>query len=139
MGVLEVYYFFMRIKLPLFDNPTVKQLHPMCREGPYGMTEGVQLLYFFPNRYGASVVQFAMHITRSEYFPGKYTWELGVLSVSPDIDDSGIPEYHLCYTTEITDDVIKPLYPTEVEMYLQMIAALPPNKDYGMEALSDKS
>lgn len=129
MGVLGVYY-FMRIKLPLFDNPTVKRLHPMCREGPYGMTEGVQLLYYFPNGYGASVVQYAMHVTRSTYFPGEYTWELGVLSVSPGdwVDDSGIPEYNLCYTTKITDDIIKPLRPTDVEMYLQMIMALPPNK-----------
>lgn len=129
-----MYYFVMRIKLPLFDNPTVKRLHPICREGPHGMTEGVQLLYFFPNGYGASVVQWTMNISRPDYFPGKHTWELGVLSVSPaDVDDSGIPEYCLCYTTEITGDVIKPLRPTDVEMYLQMIMALPLNKDYGRE------
>ena len=55
MGVLEVYHFFMRIKLPLFDNPTFKRIHPISLESPVSMVEGTQLLYAFPNGWGASV------------------------------------------------------------------------------------
>lgn len=125
--------FFMRIKLPLFDNPTVRRLHPLCRGGTYGILEGIQLLYAFPNGYGASVVQHAIQIPpHVTYMPGEYTYELAVLNIGP-MGFSDPISFDLCYDTEITGDVVKPLRPTDVEVYLQRIKILPLNTDYGKE------
>ncbi len=127
----------MRIKLPLFDNPTIARLHPMCAEGPHGLVEGIQLLYSFPNGFGASVVNHIIFTNRPIYMPGKYTWELAVLDVSPNgLSNVEATSFSICYTTEITSDVIKPLRPTDVEMYLQQIAALPQNNNEETEALA---
>lgn len=128
MWVLEAYYFIMRIKLPLFDNPTIARLHPMCAEGSYGLVEGIQLLYSFPNGFGASVVYNSINSGRPIHMPGKYTWELAVLDISPNgLNNAAAGSFSICYTTEVADDVIKPLRPTEVEMYLQWIYTLPQN------------
>ena len=61
---------------------------------------GIQKVYQFPNGYGASVVKH-----RGSYGYEKGLWELAVL----DFDGS------LCYTTEITNDVIGHLNDPEVD------------------------
>lgn len=123
----------MRIKLPLFDNPTFKRLHPLCAETIKGYyeVEGVQLLYTYPNGYGASVIQLCMAFTNHKtWIPSKLMWELGVIKVgtmglwTPD----GFPNWQICFDTEVADDVIKPLHPPGVELYLQVISKLEPHK-----------
>ena len=66
-------------------------------------------MYEFPNGYGASVVKH-----RGSYGYDKGLWELAVL----DFDGS------LCYTTEITNDVIGHLNDPEVDRLLRRIEQL---------------
>ena len=70
---------------------------------------GIQKVYEFPNGYGASVVKH-----RGSYGYDKGLWELAVL----DFDGS------LCYTTEITNDVIGHLNDPEVDRLLRRIEQL---------------
>ena len=70
---------------------------------------GIQKVYQFPNGYGASVVKH-----RGSYGYEKGLWELAVL----DFDGS------LCYTTEITNDVIGHLNDPEVDRLLRRIEQL---------------
>lgn len=72
------------------------------------INDGVQLIYKFPNGYGASVIK------------GPYTyggdedlWELAVFK-----------DRHLCYDTEITNDVIGYLNDDAVNSLLERIEAL---------------
>jgi hypothetical protein len=69
---------------------------------------GTQRLYFFPNGYGASVVNSAV----------SYGTEMAVLRGT-------IENWQLCYETPITDDVIGYLDETEVQDLLRQIEALP--------------
>lgn len=57
--------------------------------------DAVQYIFKFPNGYGASVIK-----NPGSYGNHRDLWELGVLYF---VDDE---EWHLCYDTEITDDVI---------------------------------
>ncbi len=85
-------------------NPKQKYL-----KSTHDFNGGIQKIYEFPNGYGASVVK---HKGSYGYLNG--LWELAVL----DADGS------LCYTTEITDDVIGHLNDPEVDAILRRIEQL---------------
>ena len=74
---------------------------------------GVQHVYKFPNKFGASVIK-----TDYSYGGTKGLWELAVLDIS--IDNSGEITYH----TPITQDVIGHLAWKNVESILQEIKEL---------------
>tara|TARA_A200000159_G_C7071233_1_gene234451 strand:- start:6 stop:266 length:261 start_codon:yes stop_codon:yes gene_type:complete len=85
-------------------NPKQKYL-----KSTHDFNGGIQKVYEFPNGYGASVVKH-----RGSYGYDKGLWELAVL----DFDGS------LCYTTEITNDVIGHLNDPEVDRLLRRIEQL---------------
>lgn len=69
---------------------------------------GVQLLFRFPNGYGASLINHA--------------YSLGLELAVIEWDDTG---YHVTYDTPVTDDVLGWLPPEQIEDTLNRIAALP--------------
>jgi hypothetical protein len=77
--------------------------------GPHPAGKGVQARIQFPNGYGASVVKTPYTYGGSQ---GKY--ELAVL------DKDG----RLCYSTEVTNDVVGYLSPGGVTEYLRQIQIL---------------
>ena len=85
-----------------FDNCLVKRT----------LFNGIQYIFKFENGYGASVVK---HF--GSYGHDKGLWELAVLKFDGD-------EWHLCYDTEITDDVIRYLTDEEVRELLGDIKVL---------------
>jgi hypothetical protein len=74
--------------------------------------EGVMAKAFFKNGYGASVI-----CTPFSYGGPSDFYELAVLKGDP-------INWDLCYSTDITDDVIGWLTPNEVTNFLQRIEAL---------------
>lgn len=78
--------------------------------------EGIQKVYFFPNGYGASVIRHSF-----SYGGDQGLWELAVLKGT-------LEKYELCYTTEITDDVLGYLDNKEVEETLSKIQNLVDNQ-----------
>lgn len=81
---------------------------------PYGVS---QVLIFFNNGYGASIIQGGMAYTSSDD-----EYELAVLEGNKD-------DWDLCYTTPITDDVIGHLTKDEVTEYLNKIENLEQDND----------
>jgi hypothetical protein len=83
--------------------------------------QGVQKLYRFPNGYGASVVK-----GEHTYGGEDGLWELAVLTFS-DKDGATLDDYdfEICYTTDITEDVLGHLTDEEVEINLRKIKELP--------------
>jgi hypothetical protein len=79
---------------------------------------GTQKLYWFPNNYGASVVQNEFSFGGAEGL-----WELAVIEYDPDKPDS----WNLTYDTPITNEVIGHLTEEEIDELLTQIKALPPN------------
>ena len=77
--------------------------------GPHPAGQGVQARIQFPNGFGASVVK-----TPHTYGGSQGKYELAVL------DKDG----RLCYSTEVTNDVIGYLSPDEVTEYLRQIQIL---------------
>jgi len=77
------------------------------------MPDGVQAKMFFPNGYGASVIR-----STSSYGGKNGLYELAVLRGTE-------ADWHLCYSTTITDDVLGHLTPGDVTAYLNEIKALP--------------
>lgn len=73
----------------------------------------VSYLFRFENGYGASVIK-----NRSSYGYEKDLWELAVIQ----FNDDGI--WDICYTTEITSDVIGYLTDEDVRKLLEKIKAL---------------
>ena len=73
---------------------------------------GVQLLYFFPNGYGASAVQHDFSYGHEEGL-----WELAVLSGSSD-------DWVIDRDTPVASDVIEYLSKPDVDSYLAKIEAL---------------
>lgn len=74
---------------------------------------GEQYLYKFPNNYGASVIR-----NDFSYGGDNGLWELAVLT------GNEYGGWYLCYTTEITDDVIGYLTENDVELLLDRIEQL---------------
>jgi hypothetical protein len=79
---------------------------------------GIQKIYFFPNGYGASVVQHDF-----SYGNESGLWEAGVIV----FDEEG--DYYLTYETSVTDDVIGFLTWEEVEEILLEIQRLEPEDE----------
>lgn len=75
--------------------------------------DGMQKLYRFDNNFGASVIR---HL--HSYGGRDGLWELAVIYWYSDT------EWHVCYATSITDDVIGYLTWDEVEQYLERIEKL---------------
>lgn len=74
--------------------------------------DGVQQLYFFPNGHGASVVRHTY-----SYGGSKGLWELAVIEGNQE-------EWHIDYSTSITEDVLGHLTEDEVDRLLERIASL---------------
>jgi hypothetical protein len=74
---------------------------------------GIQYLAFYPNGYGASIVQHSFSYGKDEGL-----WELAVIKGTED-------DWALCYTTAITDDVLGYLSEEEVNETLDEISVLP--------------
>lgn len=72
---------------------------------------GTQLVFRFPNGYGASLIN----------GPGSYGYELAVTKFYGPGDD----DWHLCYDTPVTSDVLGWLGPDDIEAALDQINALP--------------
>lgn len=80
--------------------------------GPHPHGDGVQAILFFDNEYGVSVIQFSGSYTNDET-----EWELAVLKGSED-------HYVICYSTEITDDVIGHLSEDKVTEIMKKVQSL---------------
>jgi hypothetical protein len=74
---------------------------------------GIQALAFFSNGYGASIIK-----GQGSYGGSEDLYELGVIKMNEDYS------WDLCYTTEITDDVIGFLTPEDITSLLERIEAL---------------
>lgn len=74
---------------------------------------GIQFIAFFPNGYGASIVQHSF-----SYGHEKNLWELAVLKGDE-------KKWNLTYETPIASDVIGHLSETEVNEIVDKIKALP--------------
>jgi hypothetical protein len=77
--------------------------------------QGVQAVIFFPNGYGASVVQF-----NGSYTVGPNEWELAVFK------GTNFDNAELTYSTPITHDVLGHLSANDVSQKLNEIANLKP-------------
>ena len=93
----------------------MKQFLVETKQHMDGTWGGMQKIYRFPNGYGASVIPEYKDLTTKD---GKYRrspikglWEVAIL----DADDE------LCYTTPLTDDVIRGLNDPEVDQLLYQI------------------
>jgi hypothetical protein len=73
---------------------------------------GIQYLVFYPNGYGASIVQH-----RFSYGSDKGLWELAVIKGNDE-------DWSICYSTPITSDVEGRLTESEVDELLTKIEAL---------------
>ena len=76
------------------------------------INDGVQYLTFYPNGYGASIVQH-----KYSYGGNIGLWELAVIKGTEE-------EWDICYTTPITNDVLGYLEEAEVDELLIKIEAL---------------
>mgnify|MGYP000847811493 CR=1 FL=1 len=79
--------------------------------------DGIQKFWRFKNNLGASVVKH-----RGSYGSDDGLWELGVLQFTP--KDGEKTEWHLTYSTPITDDVLGYLSESQVEEVLEKIKNL---------------
>ena len=77
------------------------------------VTDGIRHAFMFPNGYGASVVK--------HKFSYGYEDDLFELAVIKNYDDG---DYHLCYETPITDDVLGYLTNDDVLKTLKQIKEL---------------
>ena len=73
---------------------------------------GIQYLAFYPNGYGASIVQHQF-----SYGGDRGLWELAIIEGNED-------EWDICYSTPITSDVLGHLSESEVDELLIKIEAL---------------
>lgn len=80
---------------------------------------GVQYLFKANNGYGASIVQHSFSYGRENG-----TWELAVITYKK--PDEDIYNFNLCYSTDITDDVLGDLSDDEVNEVLERIIKLKP-------------
>lgn len=77
---------------------------------------GVQALKFFPNGYGASVVQFTV-LGGGSYGANQGLYEVAILKGDEE-------KWEICYDTTITDDVIGYQTEEEVEVLLHQVENL---------------
>ena len=80
--------------------------------------DGFQLVFRFRNGYGASVIQH-----RNSYGGDQGRFELAVAAWNS-AEDS---DWSICYSTDITDDVLGHLESSDVHDILNQVAALPPD------------
>jgi hypothetical protein len=73
---------------------------------------GIQYLVFYPNGYGASIVQH-----KFSYGGDKGLWELAVIKGNDE-------DWNICYSTPITNDVKKYLTENKVDELLTKIETL---------------
>ena len=73
---------------------------------------GIQYLAFYPNGYGASIVQHEFSYGRD-----RGLWELAIIEGNEE-------EWDICYSTPITSDVLGHLSESEVDELLTQIEAL---------------
>lgn len=103
------------ITVKIFDDDFVKYRYGGSIEyNDDGSTKSVQYLYHFPNGYGASV-------SKAPGLQG-YVLDLWELAVIKWYDNN---EWHLCYDTDITDDIIGNLSSASVCDILGKIICLP--------------
>jgi hypothetical protein len=76
--------------------------------------DGIQYLAFYPNGYGASIVQHRFSYGRDQ---GGDLWELAVIKGTEE-------DWDICYDTPITSDVLGYLSEADVEDVLLQIEAL---------------
>lgn len=109
----------MNQELQVVDFGRFKRYVVSRAPGGFG---GIRAELHFDNGYGASVI----------YAPGSYGLELAVLVA---------PDWKLCYTTPITNDVVGDLTPDTLIETLDAIMALPkfevPAKDYRVMSISE--
>ena len=87
------------------EQMNIKKIHLVETKEYMG---GVQKIYSFPNGYGASVIKH-----EGSYGFDQDKWELAVLK-----------DEELCYSTDITSDVMGYLNDPEVDQVLRQIADL---------------
>lgn len=80
-----------------------------------GINIGIYCKIFFDNGFGASIIK-----TKYSYGGEKGLYEIAVLKGNAE-------KFDLCYTTEITDDVLGYLTEAEVEKYVNEIKNLKQN------------
>src|SRR3990167_10258709 len=103
-----------------FNKPTIEREHPANVEG---ISNGIQKIWKFSNGYGASVIQFKILGNFVSYTSNDNEWELAVLRFkNNDIKDTD--NFDLCYTTQITANVIGHLTSEEVIKILERIEKL---------------
>lgn len=107
--------------------------HPMLLrvvtpKAPSWRTGGFQAVFRFRNGYGASVVQ---HKNSYGGDMGKY--ELAVARWNSREDD----DWSICYSTDITSDVLGHLDPGHVHNVLNQLGALPPDAEALAGAILD--
>jgi len=90
----------------------MKELRKTNRDFKRNLNGGVQIAYRFDNGYGASVVRHSF-----SYGNENGLWELAVIRWKED-------DFHLCYDTKITNDVLGRLTPEEVNATLTRIEKL---------------
>ena len=103
--------------IPGMPEPTLMRPHP-------GDSDGIQLIYFFPNGRGASVIRAC----------GSYGAELGMFELAVlKVDDYERVHFHLDHSTPITDRVEGWLNPGDVCQVLSRIARLPKVEEAELE------
>jgi hypothetical protein len=79
---------------------------------PRPLNGGTQRVTFFPNGYGASIIQHSF-----SYGGRDGLWELAVLR-------GKLEDWHICYDTPIADDVLGHLTDVEVNETIEKISKL---------------
>jgi len=97
------------MELSLAEDPKFKEHLKYIK----GLHNGVQLVFMFPNDYGASVIRHTY-----SYGSENGLWELAVLDENEDI----------CYDSDLTEDVIGYLTEDNVIEHLELIFKLVKNK-----------
>lgn len=112
--------FLCGVKSTLYICSIIKQLEIMETFKTFKNRElngGIQYVVRFKNNYGASIVQHSFSYGKDDNL-----WELAVIIYEKDAKDDF--NFELCYSTEITDDVIGFLSEEEVNEIVGKIEKL---------------
>lgn len=119
----------------LFDNPVVDRQWPLSTSEAdmklmgFGFA-GDQLVYRFPNGFGASLVQICTirkYDNEVEVYTGLHPvtderlWEMSVVYFNSEDD----MDYTLTFETSVADDVIRYVTDSRAELILRLIKELP--------------